>query len=144
MVFRIQPGLPVQLMETYSIHAPRDTHFRVAECREIQCAAYEKGWKTLVDERTELGQQQAHYIRKLSGREFKELCEVEGLTTFLFPAGQKCFREHQTRIDRPELFTKRGGDWRGATSEPRVLPPYGWVDEMQENFERLRMIQEKG
>lgn len=137
-VNRFTPKLPLQVMETFAIDAPAATHFRQGTCREVDCEQYIHGWKTAVDEATELGQRQAHYIRKESGRSFVEHREVDGLTTFVFDAGQTCFRTHQVRIDRPEIFTLRGGDWRGTTTEPRRLPAHGWVDEMQENFERLR------
>lgn len=137
-VNRFTPGLPVQAMETYAIDAPKATHFRPATCREVDCEQHISGWKTVVDERTDLGAKQAHYIRKESGRSFSEDREVDGLTTFLFEPGQTCFRQHEARLDRPEIFSLRGGDWRGATTERRVLPAHGWVDEMQENFELLR------
>lgn len=141
---RITPRLPVQVMQTYAIAAPVPTHFREATCREVECPHFERGWATYVDENTELGQRQADYIRRHSGRRFKESREKEGVTTFTFPQGQTCFRPHQVRIDRPEIFSVSGGDFRGRTTEPRILPAHGWVEHMQENFDRLQTISEKG
>lgn len=141
---RIAPKLPVTAMQTYAIDAPAETHFRPATCQEVDCAQHERGWQTTVDESTELGQRQAHYIRKLSERRFSEHREMEGLTTFVFPAGQTCFRPHQVRIDRPEIFSVVGGDWRGRTNEGRILPAHGWVEHMQEGLEKLQDTVKRG
>lgn len=141
---RVKPALPLTVMQTYAIDAPRETHFRPATCREVDCPHHIHGWKTVVDERTELGQRQAEYIRRHSGRSFSEDREVEGLTTFVFEPGQQCFRPHETRVDRPEIFSRFGGDFRGRTTEARVLPAHGWVDDMAEDLEQLRVRAERG
>lgn len=91
-------------------------------CREAQCQQYERGWITPVDERTARGQQQAHYIRKESGRRFVEFPSEEaaehlggemamayGLTVFKFYAGQTCFGQH---ADREVLFVHQQGEKR--------------------------------
>lgn len=142
-VNRILPALPVAAMKTYSIDAPMGTHFRAATCVEVECVHRERGWRTLVDETTELGQRQADYIRRHAGRHFTEARE-EGMTRFDFPAGQACFRTHQVRVDRPEIFSVAGGDFRGRTTEPRILPAHGWVEDMQADFDRLKTIHERG
>lgn len=141
---RIAPKLPVTAMQTYSIDAPMATHFRPASCTEVECPHHLEGWQTLVDENAQLGQRQADYIRRHAGRAFTESREKEGVTTFTFPAGQKCFRPHQVRIDRPEIFSVVGGDFRGRTSEPRVLPANGWVEHMQDGLHRLQTLAERG
>jgi hypothetical protein len=100
-------------MKTYEIKAPVTTHFRIGTCAEAQCRAHVNGWRTAVDESTDLGRGQAHYIRHSSGRKYVESRTEDGLTAFEFEAGQTCFRQHQVRIERPELFVVREGDWRG-------------------------------
>lgn len=141
---RILPRLPVTAMQTYAIDAPPATHFRPATCAEAACIHREQGWKTIVDEATTLGQQQAAYIRRHAGRHFRESREGEGVTTFTFPAGQDCFREHRVRVDRPEIFSVSGGDYRGRTTSARILPAHGWVDDMQEGLYRLHRLAERG
>lgn len=111
---RIQPVGPVQAYKTYSVIAPVATHFRAATCAEVDCPNHVNGWRTVVDERLELGQRQAHYIRRESRRKYTEQRGEDGLTTFEFEAGQTCFAQHKTRLARPETFLVRGGDHRGS------------------------------
>lgn len=92
-------------------------------CLEARCEQYERGWVTVVDESSDLGQKQAHYIRKESGRGFTECRSEEadehlggegisippGMTVFIFAPGQPCFQEHR---DREVVFVH---EKRGAT-----------------------------
>jgi hypothetical protein len=113
-MFRLDPRLPVGAYKTYEIRAPKDTHWRVVSCAEAGCGPYLHGWRTTVDERTGLGQAQAYYVRHDRTRSHTEERLPDGLTAFTFPAGQRCFAEgHQVRVERPELYVVRGGDWRG-------------------------------
>lgn len=136
---RIDSQLPVGAMKTYSIVTPMSTHFRDGTCEEADCDGYKFGWLTVIDELTELGQGQAHYIRKESGRRFTETRNELGLTVFTFEAGQKCFREHKVRIERPEIFRVRDGDYRGnPTGQLRVhTRPDFWVEDFAEHQQRL-------
>ena len=88
---RIPPALPPGAFRTYQIAAPLRTHWRPATCAEYECDAYLHGWTSLIDERTELGQAQAHYIRREAGRRFTEERRPDGLTEFSFEAGQQGF-----------------------------------------------------
>jgi hypothetical protein len=54
-LFRIEPQLPVGATKTYSALAPLATHFRAATCEDVDCGNYLHGWKTVVNESTELG-----------------------------------------------------------------------------------------
>ena len=145
--FRITPALPAAAMKSYTISAPRSTHFRPASCAEADCPAYLHGWQTSVDESTDLGQKQAHYIRHDKTRKHAERRAETGLTVFEFEAGQKCFGTHQLPTGRPERFLVSGGDWRGNPLgiPPRVhARPDDWVEDMQENFDGIRTVQERG
>lgn len=155
--FRIEPKNPVAAMKTYSILAPKATHHRPATCAETSCPNHLNGWATIIDERTELGSQQGHYIRANSGRQFTETPQLEqdsdtglwrptGGTRFTFQAGQTCFSPHTTRLDKPELYVVRGGDHRG---NPRgdVLKhqnPDDWVDDFGTHQQELADELEKG
>lgn len=136
---RIQPKAPPQAYKTYQIVSPLSTHWRTGTCDEAGCLAYRHGWQTNVDESTDLGQRQAHYIRKVSGRRFTERRTELGLTAFTFEAGQRCFREHKVPLDRPELYVVRGGDWRGnPRGEVRKhSSPDAWVNDFGETLDRL-------
>lgn len=143
---RIDPALPVQAFQTYQVLAPAATHWRPATCADVDCAAHLHGWRSVIDESTELGQKQAHYIRRDSGRRFHEHRDEAGLTVFEFEAGQSCFAQHQARLDRPEHYLVRGGDWRGNPNGQvrRHASAADWVDDFQQHQGRLADQIEKG
>ncbi len=132
---RATPALAPEHMQTYRIVAPISTHWRQASCAEIDCTAYLSGWRTEIDEHTQLGAQQAAYIRSTSGRRFTEARhEITRLTVFTFAPGQTCFAagSHRAPLEREPLYVVQGGDWRG---NPRQIRPRvhrraeDWVDE---------------
>lgn len=137
--FRITPAVPVQAMKTYQILAPKDSHWRKASCEEFGCKAYTNGWRSQIDETTDLGKRQAHYIRKQSGRKFTEESTSPGMTVFTFEAGQSCFGQHEVPIGRPEIFLVRDGDWRGnPTGQVRTHKrPEDWVEDFAIHQNRL-------
>ncbi len=100
------------------------------------------GWTTLIDERTELGMGQAYYIRKQSGRRFREMRQADGRTEFLFEPGQRCFKshEHRIRIERPEIYVVRDGDARGnprGTAARRHASAADWQEDFAEHQQTL-------
>lgn len=137
-VTRIPPLGPPQAYKTYEIDAPEQTHFRDATCTEVDCAMQASGWVTAVDEATALGQQQARYIRRVSDRAYMEEHE-NGQTMFRFPAGEECFSQHRIRLERPEYFIVRGGDFRGnPRGDVRVHDSADdWVEDFAEHQDRL-------
>lgn len=134
--------------KTYEIRAPRSSHFRKGTCAEADCPEYLAGWQSTIDETSELGQRQAHYIRKESGRRFTEESPSPQQTVFRFEPGQRCFAsdQHFVRLDRPELYVVKGGDWRGnpLSTPPAVLNPGSWVDDFGEHQERITDLMAKG
>lgn len=149
-VNRITPNLPASAYRTFQIVSPLSTHWRPATCEEAECEQYARGWESAIDESTELGQKQAWYIRKQSGRKFTESRDEQpGLTVFTFEAGQTCFSagQHKVPLGRPEHYLVRGGDWRGnpaGVETRRHSKPEFWVEDMQEGFDKLRSVQERG
>jgi hypothetical protein len=135
--FRIQPALAVGDYQTYSITAPLSTHFRRATCAEVDCAAYLSGWRVRVEG---LPPQLLH-VAKTSGRRYVEQSVAEGETWLVFEAGQLCFKEseHRVRIDRPELYVVRDGDWRGnPTGRVRQhTNAADWVEDFGEHQQRI-------
>ncbi|MFD8805561.1 hypothetical protein [Streptomyces sp. NPDC059597] len=139
---RLDPALPAGAYQTYSITAPPDTQLRSA-CETANCQAWRYGWESPIDETSELGQQQAAYIRTQAGRTFREMRTEAGLTVFRFEPGQRCFAEHGTR---PEIYAVRDGDWRGnptgrARQHTRAAD---WVEDFGEHQLRLVDQQQKG
>ena len=144
---RVENQNPVQAMQTFAISAPKATHTRAASCEEVECAQYLRGWKIQVDLNTDLGQQQAHYIKHSSGRSYRVTDQRDGLVTLEFRSGQPCFQEHRVGIGRPEEFLVKGGDYRGnpLRIKTRVhTKPEFWVEEFAENQDRLKTQFERG
>ena len=127
--------------KTYSITQQPDVLVRAA-CEQVGCAAWQFGWESHIDESTQLGQQQAAYIRQRSGRTFREQRTEAGVTVFRFESGQRCFAEHRTR---PELYAVRGGDHREVTGPTRQhARAADWVEDFGEHQLRLVDDQQKG
>ncbi|MFJ6667412.1 hypothetical protein [Streptomyces sp. NPDC091383] len=141
-VNRIDPNMPVDAYQTYSITAPSDATI-VAACEQVGCPQWQHGWDSVIDESTDLGQRQAAYIRTQSRRTFREMKTEAGLTVFRFESGQRCFAEHRTR---PEIYLVRDGDWRGnPTGRKRQhTRPADWVEDMAEHQGRLIDMKQKG
>ncbi|WP_431895871.1 hypothetical protein [Micromonospora haikouensis] len=144
-LFRVAPkGLPAAY-KTYQILAPASTHWRAATCAEVDCPAWLRGWSTTVDESTELGARQAHYIRRQSGRGFVEQRTPAGLTTFVFEAGQRCFAADKHRVQvRPESYLIRPGDWRDLGDPRRLGSARSWVDDFGEHQQRIAEHTQRG
>lgn len=139
---RIQPAMPVAAYQTYSITSPHDVLVATA-CEQAGCLNWRHGWETKVDESSDLGRQQAEYIRTKSRRTFTERRTGDGLTVFRFEAGQRCFADHKTR---PEVYVRRHGDWRGNPSGKlyRHTRPIDWVEDFSEHQDKLKTELEKG
>jgi hypothetical protein len=137
---RATPALPPGAYVTYQISSPpgRRDYWVDVGCAEVDCEAYVSGWVTCVDEATDLGARQAQFIRADQTRRHTETKTDAGWTAFTFPAGQPCFRAHQIRTGRPELYTVRGGDWRALIGTPRVYDRADqWVDDFASHQQRL-------
>lgn len=139
---RILPAHASRAYQTYTVSSPRDTMVPAA-CEQVGCEAWQFGWETPVDESTELGRQQAAYIRTKSGRTFRELPRAGGgLTVFRFEPRQRCFANHQTR---PESYAVLGGDWRGYTGIiRRHTRGADFVEDFGEHQERIADQQKEG
>jgi hypothetical protein len=144
---RFTPNMAPQDYKTYRVAMPKATHWENVSCEDDECPAYANGWRSVIDESNELGMQQAHYIRKLSGRGFVESRTPEGMTEFVFRPGQPCFTQHKARTELPEIFLVQGGDFRG---NPMGVPtithrrPELWVEDFAEHQDKLNTILERG
>lgn len=142
---RIPPALPVGAMKSYVISAPLATHWNTATCADVDCVHYLTGWESHIDERTQLGQRQARYIRSESGRRFTEEKNELGITVFAFEAGQRCFAQHRARNMRDDTYIERGGDWRRVVGTPRVHKNAdNWTESFALNQDRLKTLTDRG
>lgn len=144
---RIAPNMPARSMQTFQIVAPKETHTRPATCEEAECPQYLRGWRMKIDLQTDLGQKQAYYIKHHSGRAYKVIGQRDGLVELEFSGNQPCFGEHRVRIDRPEIYRVKGGDYRGNPLRTPVRThkkPEFWVEEFAENQDKLKTAIEKG
>lgn len=161
---RITPQLPVGAVKTYEVDAPLSTHWRDATCEEVECQAMREGWITTVVESdavpvppathhyrqlmgiADADDRRAYYIRHMSGRKFTEHRDASGVTVFDFEPGQTCFETHRVRVDRPELFIVRDGDFRGnPTGRTRThTRPDDWVEDFAEHQDKISKRIERG
>ena len=147
----LTPRLAPEHMRTYAIAEPRATHWRAVRCEQAEggCDAHERGWKTTCDLGTQLGLDQARYIRDVAGRTFTHAFSGDGkLITFTFPAGQQCFAGHRVSLGRPALFVVRNGDHRGSGRRPRERRVYDrgdqWMDDLHETTDSLVRRAQRG
>lgn len=134
---RVQPQLPVTMMKTFAILAPVATHFRPATCEEIGCMAFHYGWSWETGGKP---QEMVDAVKK-SGRKYTTAA-VDGGELLVFEAGQPCFKAsaHRMRVERPEIFLTRNGDWRGNPDGPSAEPlihsgPDAWADDLNTTLE---------
>jgi hypothetical protein len=136
---------PLQVSQTYQITSPLATHFRKGTCEEADCEAYQHGFRFRVDERTDLGQGQAHFFRKESGRRFVEERDDAGMTVFTFEPGQQCFQTHQVPLERPAAFLVRAGDiqHRGGVLR-RHTSGDSFMDDLHTTTDHVITAQQRG
>lgn len=144
-----RPQLRADQYQTYAIKRPAATHWKPATCEQVGCPSHLHGWRTEIDEHTELGASQAHYIRAESGRAFTEQRHpVARTTVFVFDAGQACFQaaRHRAPIEREPLYVVRGGDARGNPARFRRVHASAdsWVDDFATNQDHLNTAAQRG
>lgn len=155
---RPTPKAPSWAYKTYVIKAPLRTHWRKATCKEVECKAFRKGWKTVVP----VDSPQAQYIRTMSERIYKEYPAVShdettqaevplvGMTCFDFPPGEQPFASpehdnHRIPLERDPLFIVRGGDYRGNPTgyRRRHTKPEFWVEDFAIHQQHRADLQNK-
>ncbi len=137
---------PARLYETFSIRAPKSTHWQPATCEDVSCGYYTKGFKVSLDESKPVGSGNAAMLRADKTRTKREYRDEFGMTIFEYPPGTKCMATHTKRLDRQEIFTVRGGDHRG---NPKGTPtrthtrPEFWVEEFAETQDKINKALER-
>lgn len=86
-------------LHNFRIALPAATHRVAASCADVDCTHYLGGWATVAA----VGSPQEEYIRNRSQRRWRVEQTSPTILTFIFEAGQRCFREH-TRLNGREPF----------------------------------------
>lgn len=135
-LFRPDPRLPAYAMTTYRIVSPRDQSI-IAACQAVGCAHWRDGWDNILDLAVPAHAKVAEFFR--SGKAERTYREIPGggtIVVFRFDAHQRCFQEHRTR---PQVFIKRGGDWRGNPRQEfvRHRTAADWQEDFAEHQDEL-------
>jgi len=124
--------VPVAGSQGWKLAAPAATHMNDADCSEVECRAYTNGWRTVVP----IESAQADYIRRFSGRIFKEEKTADSLSMFTFESGQQCFERHMQRNGRDAIPIRR------IAHERTVVEYDQWLWDFHE--ETYKMKRERG
>lgn len=123
--FRINRGVPQGYDKKGNvIYGFRPGYWREVGCQDIDCPKYTNGWTTTVDTSTELGQAQAQYIRKRSGRKFREERTALTLVHFIFESGQICFDLEKHREDHHMVPEQRDPVFVNSSRKGHQLMEY--------------------
>ena len=119
---------------TRRIRWPLQSHWGTATCAAYDCQHWREGWVPEVP----VGSRQDVYIRSESGREYRVVDGgAPGWVRFLFSAGQTCFKTHRRKLERSPLFEVHR-HIRGVTKSRTLEEPERWVDNFQEDLDKLR------
>jgi hypothetical protein len=133
--------------ETFSLLRPGGPAFwRKATCDEVSCTRKANGWRTVLDLDTLAGRRQATWIVDHSGRH-GSIERVGNVVTMTFAAGQDCFEPHRVALEREPIYIVRdGGVRREVPGGRRRVHQRGvdWVDNMQEDLDKIRTARERG
>lgn len=135
-----------ELMRTYQMTQPLDTHYRVATCQEVDCSSYANGWKMGFDLHDDDRAAAARWIRDKSGYAFTyELTPDERRVIFTFAAGQQCFQTHRVFLERDPFMMIRGGSlgrWTGV--KQAFTNPMSFLDSWATDLDKLNDRREQG
>ena len=133
--------MPADAYQTFSVKSRPDRAVKTV-CERVGCPQWRHGWESLIDESTQLGREQAAWIRTQSRRTFREQRNAVGLTVFRFEPYQRCFNEHRTM---PEKYVVQRGDWRAKLGEVRVHKRASdWIEHVQQHMGLLLDERDKG
>lgn len=122
-------------VKTFGLRAPLQTHFRPASCEDADCANHRNGFLVRLD--VNLQDQLVADVRRLRPGQFTEWTE-NGIITFQFPPGTRCFQKHTRSLEREPLYVVRDKD-----GGRRHQNGDNWVDEFATNqIKLIEKIQE--
>jgi len=124
--------VPVAGSQGWKLAAPVASHMHDVGCSQAQCLAHVNGWVTIVPRDSG----QADYIRRLSGRRFREEITADNLSNFTFEPGQECFQRHMQRNGRDAIPI------RSIAHDRKVVEYDHWLWDLHE--ETYKMKRERG
>ncbi len=142
---RRSPLMGPNAYKTYALRAL----FRPANCIEIDCENYLKGWTFKVDH-LRADPRLEHAVRN-SRKKFVEK-ELSGEMYLVFEPGQMCFavKSHKKQREQDPLLFVARGDWRtylpktGLPPEPRRMKPDDWVDDFANHQDKINTLIARG
>ena len=127
----------------FRLSAPLGTHWDEVPCAMVNCPYWRDGWQTLVDTGTDLGKQQAGFLRYKSNLSFREERAGDTLVRFIFSSGQKCFTVH--RRQRHLVTYLKSTSLRGYLNGGMApLERQQWLDEFSEDLYGLNLKKRRG
>ena len=140
---------PKPHQQRFSIAQPWETHYGWVSCKDYDCEQYINGWKLILS--VDGQKDQIEYVRSLKDKEeevapgvkhrywFTEEQNDPLLITFIFPAGQPCFKAstHKWHV-RPPIWVHDRNEIR------RVLKDGDFKDLMNEESYKIQHEREKG
>ena len=123
----------------YQATWPKDSHWRQATCKEVDCPQYIMGWVT----RVIVGSDMDDYIKEVSRvRKYKVVREGE-LNAYYFEAGQQCFKgeagAHYKKLERGAWLTKNAPNRHPMFLEQTAMEADRWMDEFNEESYRTKL-----
>lgn len=145
-ISRIAPVGPPQAYKTYAASMPLRTHFRRATCEEAGCEQYRSGWVTTIDLSTTDGQKMAHFVQHDKTRRWTLQKVSPVLVKVVYGPGQRCFKSHQVRNDRPPRLIARSGDFRGNPDGRKTVHTSAqfWIEDQQETLDLVQARLQRG
>jgi len=124
--------VPIAGSQGWKLAAPITSHMNDVGCPQIQCSAHINGWVTIVPRDSG----HADYIRRLSGRRFREEITEDNLSRFWFEPGQECFDRHRQRNGRDAYPIRQ------IAHEKKLVEYDRWLWDFQE--ETYKFKRERG
>jgi len=124
--------VPVAGSQGWKLAAPSATHMKDVGCQEFRCPSHTNGWITVLP----MNSAHANYIRRSSGRRFREEQTSDNLSRFIFEPGQECFERHMQRNDRDAIPIRR------IAHERKVVEYDHWLWDFHE--ETYKFKRERG
>ena len=149
-ISRLAPDAGPERYKTFTMSSPFESHWRRADCEEVECSDFLHGFVMTVDFSNELGQKQLYYLTKLDkDRRYHLQRTGQWEVKLIYGPGNPCFKrgEHRVQIDREPFYLVCEGDWRG---NPRKLPPVvhrrveDWVDQFANHQEEVSTTIQRG
>lgn len=140
---RVAPKLSNDRMQTHTILAPLQTHWRKATCEEVACKPFLEGYGVPLKGLDADDLALLESFIKVHKMKASKVEITDGEWHYWFAPGQRCLRasSHVRRLDREEIFLVRNGDWRGTdpTQDPITFSSAdSWADHLGTHLDKFK------